>query len=227
MLESWLRRFPIGSLVVTPKLKLQATRSGAHAGRTEHLPWAEAQYEHHLLDGQQRANAVALGFLDPFPEPNPEPPEMDTLLWLDLTPESPQPVRGFENSTRSHLLRVTTRAHPWGFKVSDNREPERLEHRQAMKAQENFRQHSGNTTPDRPLPRQGWPMWSILWNHRCVPAACPLSTPGTANPLGPPSPATAAPQRRQRAGPARQCPQAPASRGGAMPESGRTCRADR
>ena len=156
--DSILRGFPIGSLVVTPKLKLQATRSGAHAGRPQHLPWAEDQYEHHLLDGQQRANAVALGFLDPFPEPNPEPPEMDTLLWLDLTPESPQPVRGFENSTRSHLLRVTTRAHPWGFKVSDNREPERLEHRQAMKAQEKFRQHSGNTTPDRPLPRQGWPI---------------------------------------------------------------------
>ena len=50
MLESWLRGFPIGSLVVTPKLKLQATRSGAHAGRPQHLPWAEDQYEDHLLD---------------------------------------------------------------------------------------------------------------------------------------------------------------------------------
>ena len=83
---------------------------------------------------------------------------MDTLLWLDLEPESPLPVRGFEKSTRSHLLRVTTRAHPWGFQVSDSRETQRLEHRQAKRAHDDFCEHSGCATYGRPLPRQGWPI---------------------------------------------------------------------
>lgn len=156
--DSILRGFPIGSLVVTELLEKQATRSGVLAAGPGNLPWPADQYTHHLLDGQQRANAVALGFLDPFPEKNPEPSDIDTLLWLDLDPESPQPVRGFENSTLSHLLRVTTRAHPWGFKVSDSREPQRLEHRQARQAQEDFRKHSGCATSDRPRPSQGWPI---------------------------------------------------------------------
>ena len=77
--DSIMRGFPIGSLVVTPLLQRQKTRSGAH---TDDLPWG-AEYTYHLLDGQQRANAIALGYLDPFafaPVVK-EPPQ--TLLWLD------------------------------------------------------------------------------------------------------------------------------------------------
>ena len=156
--DSILRGFPIGSLVVTQLLEKQVTRSGTHAGTGENLPWSKDQYTHHLLDGQQRANAVALGFLDPFPENKPQPSKMDTLLWLDLEPQSPQPVRGFEHSTRSHLLRVTTLAHPWGFQISDDPTPQRLEHSKAREAQENFRKHGGGATSSRPLPREGWPI---------------------------------------------------------------------
>lgn len=156
--DSILRGFPIGSLVVTELLKKQETRSGVVAGNPGSLPWPAGQYTHHLLDGQQRANAVALGFLDPFPENNPQPSKMDTLLWLDLEPQSPQPVRGFENTTRSHLLRVTTLAHPWGFRISDDPTPQLLEHSKAREAQKKFREHSGCATSSRPLPREGWPI---------------------------------------------------------------------
>lgn len=142
--DSILRGFPIGSLVVSPLLERQITRTGAHAGD---LPWGNLEYTHHLLDGQQRANAIALGHLDPDEHANSE-----TLLWLDLTPQG----TGFDSSTRSHLLRVTTKAHPWGFEVSDN-EPRRLQHREAQKAKAAFLGSQDNTHA-RPLPSQGWPI---------------------------------------------------------------------
>lgn len=158
--DSIMRGFPIGSLVVTPLLQRQKTRSGAH---TDDLPWG-AEYTYHLLDGQQRANAIALGYLDPFafaPVVK-EPPQ--TLLWLDLMPLgmeleqlSLKSVPGFAPSTRSYLLRVTTQAHPWGFKVSDEKEPKRLEHWQARKAKSIFLGSEDNAHA-RPLPHQGWPI---------------------------------------------------------------------
>ena len=50
--DSILRGFPIGSFVVSKKNDNQE-RSG------------KADVTHHLLDGQQRANAITLGFHDP------------------------------------------------------------------------------------------------------------------------------------------------------------------
>lgn len=158
--DSILRGFPIGSLVVTRKLKRQKTRSGAHA---DALPWGDA-YTDHLLDGQQRANAIALGYLDPFAFAPAVKESPQTLLWLDLMPSgveleqlSLQPVPGFAPSTRSYLLRVTTQAHPWGFKVSDEKEPKRLKHWQAREAKAIFLGPESNAH-DRPMPNQGWPI---------------------------------------------------------------------
>lgn len=161
-----LRGFPIGSLVVTRLLKRQVTRSGAHTSSHEkydNLPWGD-EYDHHLLDGQQRANAIALGYLDPFPFAPTVTGSPQTLLWLDLMPLgveleqlSLKSVPGFASSTRSYLLRVTTQAHPWGFKVSDEKEPKRLEHWQARKAKGIFLGAEDNAHA-RPLPHQGWPI---------------------------------------------------------------------
>lgn len=157
--DSILRGFPIGSLVVSPLLKRQKNRTGAHAGG---LPWGDA-YDHHLLDGQQRANAIALGYLDsPFAPATNGPAQPETLLWLDLVPLgleqlSLKPVDRLASSTRSYLLRVTTQAHPWGFQVSDEKEPKRLEHWQARRAKDTFLGRKANAH-DRPLPHQGWPI---------------------------------------------------------------------
>ena len=154
--DSVLRGFPIGSMVVCKKLGRQATRAGAVAGGPDPLPWPECDYTHHLLDGQQRANAVALGYLDPFPA-SLDAPDPDTVLWLDLDPDQPNSPRFPAASSRSFLLRVTTEAHPWGFKISDDKEPKRLEHHNAKKGAQAFRAIHQIKEDERPRPRDGWP----------------------------------------------------------------------
>jgi hypothetical protein len=168
--DSILRGFPIGSLVACRCLPptIQSTRPGAVAGSVK--PWPEDQYDHHLLDGQQRANALALGYLDPFiTENDKEELNPDTLLWLDLDPSNNKFPPA---STRHHLLRVTTKAHPWGFNVSDDKEPQRLSSGQAFEAIQSFRcvhpvpvEKDGSTNSDtcdasnqRPRPFEGWPV---------------------------------------------------------------------
>lgn len=110
--DSIFRGFPVGSLVVTRVLENQM-RGGQSA------------ITHHLLDGQQRCNAIALGFHDPFDDSSGEVRgnKGDAILWLDLAPSggvenSPPRIPG--NSTREFLFRVTNRAHPWGFSANDD-----------------------------------------------------------------------------------------------------------
>jgi hypothetical protein len=103
--DSLFRGFPIGALVVCPKIKGQVKKS-------------DDDVTHHILDGQQRCNAICLGFTDPFSQPEafqPRRGERDqSVLWLDLNPE----LR--EESTRGYLARLTNSAHPWGYWKNDN-----------------------------------------------------------------------------------------------------------
>lgn len=113
--DSILRGFPVGSLVVSRKLPNQTSRSGASA--TTLLAWSEDEITHHLLDGQQRCNAIALGFLDPFAsnqDASGNQSRPKAILWLDLRPN-----RFAANSSRSFIARVCTEAHPWGYGVED------------------------------------------------------------------------------------------------------------
>jgi hypothetical protein len=100
--DSLLRGFPVGSLVVCPRIPGQDDGD-------------DPCVSHHLLDGQQRANAISMAFEDPFAFPS-ESAEMSSrpILWIDLCPEIPS------GSTRDYLVRCTTTAHPWGFRRSDN-----------------------------------------------------------------------------------------------------------
>lgn len=102
--DSILRGFPIGALVVCPKLSAQGTRSGKHGNG-----WSEQDITYHLLDGQQRSNAIALAYVDALHVTAPS-----ATLWIDLAPTLPK------GSTRQFLLRVLSEAHPWGFTRSDN-----------------------------------------------------------------------------------------------------------
>lgn len=174
--DSVLRGFPIGALVACrrPPTAQQHTRTGAVAAHADgHLPWAEDQYTHHLLDGQQRANAVALGYLDPFVARDGQA-QAKTILWIDLDPSHPKD-RFPAASTRHHLLRVTTEAHPWGFRVSDDKEPERLSSGEAYDAIAAFRRvhppatdgvgdpsasapEAAYASRQRPHPAEGWPI---------------------------------------------------------------------
>jgi hypothetical protein len=97
--DSLLRGFPIGSLVVCPRIP------GQDVGD-------DAAVTHHLLDGQQRSHAMSLGYHDPFSSQAKD--SNQSILWIDLQPEIPL------QSTREFLLRLTTSAHPWGFTRADS-----------------------------------------------------------------------------------------------------------
>ncbi len=138
--DSILRGFPIGAVVVTKwSDQLKKSAEATDVGTT-----------HHLLDGQQRCHAVALGFTDPFEESEkPRPIKAETILWLDLDPEFDK------NSTRNFLVRATTTAHPWGYRKDDAATPLQVwAIRQALEAV-----NLNAAQPDyrRPKPRDLWP----------------------------------------------------------------------
>ncbi|WP_256214766.1 hypothetical protein [Nitrosomonas eutropha] len=76
------------------------------------------------------------------------------MLWLDIAPDSGLFPR---NSTRNYLLRVTTKAHPWGFNVDELRETKRLSAEQAKQSLEAFNCNKSVKNGERPHPIQGWP----------------------------------------------------------------------
>ncbi|MBP5786948.1 MAG: DUF262 domain-containing protein, partial [Kiritimatiellae bacterium] len=96
--DSILRGFPIGAFALTPV-------QGNEGQLTGDGEKAAAQY--FLLDGQQRYNAIKAAFV-------PWSDEAKAVLWLDFMP----PAQA--GSTRRFWVKVTTKAHPWGFANNDN-----------------------------------------------------------------------------------------------------------
>lgn len=91
--DSIFRGYPIGSMMLS--------RSGNNLM---------------LLDGQQRATAIALGFLNPWED------ELLSkignvkncpIIWIDVNPQ-------VLCDSYKYALRVTTRSHPWGYQLKDN-----------------------------------------------------------------------------------------------------------
>ena len=89
--DSILRQFPIGAF----------TLSHLHTEGTD---------IYNLIDGQQRWNAVALGYGTFSHE--------DCILWFDIKPDDK--VWGSSKTTRKYIIRATTKAHPWGYKANDD-----------------------------------------------------------------------------------------------------------
>ena len=85
--DSILRGFPIGSFLLSD------------------ITDDQDKGKYYLMDGQQRVNAISLGFNTVE--------NARAMLWLDLNP--PQ----VKNSTRSFWIKTTTIPHPWGFKNDD------------------------------------------------------------------------------------------------------------
>lgn len=98
--DSLMRGIPIGSFVICKAIDEQRKTSDD-----------KAQYQ--LLDGQQRANAIALGFND---WNSIEKDSKQSILWLDLD-TNPENIPS--DSSRNFLFRVTTPAHPWGYTKND------------------------------------------------------------------------------------------------------------
>ena len=108
--DSILRGFPIGSIVLSARI----------TGQTKIGEEANQEITHHLLDGQQRCDAIALGYKDPFRALGLQPAENKpgrSILWLDLDPPKD------EWSTREFLVRLTTPSHPWGYTRGDATQP--------------------------------------------------------------------------------------------------------
>jgi len=90
--DSLLRGYPIGAFVLSPRQS--ANRE-------------ESKYE--MLDGQQRATAICLGFgNDTFRD------SQDKIkVFIDL--EKPK-----NEDNRKYIFRVITKSHPWGYRRIDN-----------------------------------------------------------------------------------------------------------
>ena len=85
--DSILRGFPIGSFLLSD------------------ITDEKDKGKYYLMDGQQRFNAISLGFNTVE--------NARATLWIDLDP--PQ----VKNSTRTFWIKATTYPHPWGFKNDD------------------------------------------------------------------------------------------------------------
>lgn len=106
--DSILRRFPIGAFIVSPCDPTRGLQSFQHQQPDLLEP------THHLLDGQQRATGIALGFMDVWREDSKADSVM-SACWIDLGPPP---------SSRDVLFsfRLVTRAHPWGYGRADGEE---------------------------------------------------------------------------------------------------------
>ncbi len=103
--DSVLRGFPIGAFLLAPFQRDRGHKDFPYQSEDVSPPVAT----HHLLDGQQRSNALALGFLNPW-QWTPDDPA-SAALWVDL--EAPS-----ANDERDFVFRLLTRSHPWGYRRS-------------------------------------------------------------------------------------------------------------
>lgn len=100
--DSILRGFPIGSLLLTEI----GEEGSAHAQDGIRKFW--------LLDGQQRATSIAIGYHNPWKNTDATDGMWSLksipVLWLDLCPEER------EDETRLFFSYLVTQSHPWGYR---------------------------------------------------------------------------------------------------------------
>lgn len=124
--DSLLRGFPIGSFMLSDVVDEQSS----------------AKY--YLMDGQQRFNAISLGFN------NDE--DANAMLWIDVNPSE---VKG---STRTYWIKATTDAHPWGFHNNDDCTV--LDTSEKRAAMSKFGFDNKNIYNDKISIRQTWPYFA-------------------------------------------------------------------
>lgn len=108
--DSIAQGFPIGSLMLAKLAKL-AKNDDNQTHRGVGADGTLDGVTHQLLDGQQRATAIALGFRDIWSVDAKNTNELTHALWVDLKP--------LEGDERQFAFRVVTRAHPWGYSRTD------------------------------------------------------------------------------------------------------------
>ena len=150
--DSLTRGFPIGSFLVSPygtrgdlgekRFALQETQGGSSL-------WSPDPDDWHLLDGQQRATAIALGFFNPWANPAHRVDELRHTLWLDLDPADGVDERVF-------VFRLLTRSHPWGYQRLYPRLPLSATNRR-LAAEEFEQANKGGTLKAGKLPLEAVP----------------------------------------------------------------------
>ena len=125
--DSILRGFPIGSFMLSDIVNNEG------AGK------------YYLMDGQQRYNAISIGFNTV--------PDARAVLWIDLIPPSSK------SSTRSFWVKATTMPHPWGFENDDD--ANRLKTTEKRKAINKFKL-KGNIYNDLFSLTETWPFKANL-----------------------------------------------------------------
>ena len=132
--DSMLRGFPVGAFLFSPFDDEANKKYGQRKFKldqvTSNIQKPDKQSTHYLLDGQQRATTIALGFHDIWETEYLESRKDGPVLWIDLADEPTED--GCE-----YLLRLITRSHPWGYKGTNSEE--RLEARDMRSAFENYK----------------------------------------------------------------------------------------
>ena len=128
--DSIMRKIPVGAILLCPTILSQ---------NKDNMPST-----HHILDGQQRCNAIAKGFdCDPFNQD-------DAIVWLDLDPDKEK----LKGTSRRYLIRLSTVSHPWGYKITDaTGRSACLETSAIRNALGNIKSENGK----RPIPAQMYP----------------------------------------------------------------------
>lgn len=112
--DSILQGFPLGAFLLSPvdsslgKQEFKHQTFSAHSTHS-HSSFQAVNTTHMLLDGQQRASGIALGFLNPWGKPQ-NSHDAKSLLWLDLI----QPPIGHDVE---FIFRIITKSHPWGYSL--------------------------------------------------------------------------------------------------------------
>lgn len=123
--DSIFQGFPLGAFLLSP----YDSALGQQAFKLQQGSATRPQATHMLLDGQQRATGIALGFLNPWNGSYPGN-DVKSVLWIDLAP----PTKGRDVT---YVFRSITRAHPWGYSSID---PEsRITQRQVRQSLSAFR----------------------------------------------------------------------------------------
>lgn len=112
-----------------------------------------------ILDGQQRANAIALGYSDFNSETDPE--SIQRILWIDLAPSDTDD----DENARKYCFRLTSMSHPWGYASSKNETETTYFPAQKQKeavAELEGKWKNANKKGARPYPVEMWPSDSQL-----------------------------------------------------------------
>ena len=142
--DSIMRGIPIGAFSLLPK------RGNEQFAKSD----GESAGGYFLLDGQQRANAIALGYKQ-FSSGG---GENDPILWFDILPDEGVKKR----SNRKFFFYVTTPARPWGYRIDDANDENRVGRVSVAQYKAALDEIGHESTASKPATSQLWPVCAGL-----------------------------------------------------------------